>query len=162
MQNRTEAQGTEKYQLNIFVAYEDQETAKKALKVYDELVSAISHDTEVMGDIWDLKSLSHPRSQQRALRSASEAKLIIFANHEENELPIETRTWISSWLSKKNDSTAVILLNNRRQDATSISDSFASFLSEASRVNGSTYFQRDSVSSALDKDNLMLKQSNIR
>jgi hypothetical protein len=96
--------------LNVVIAYEDFETGKQAKRTYDFLVENLSHGCEFSNQMWKFDVLGIPKLREMAVQDAVAADIIIVSSRGMNDLPVEVRLWIESWLNQQPHALALVAL----------------------------------------------------
>ena len=86
---------------NVVVVYEDLATGKHAKETYDFLVSRSGRKSEFNNRLWKFDVLQIPKIKESAAKDAVAADMIIFAAHGGEELPANVKSWIETWVGKK-------------------------------------------------------------
>jgi hypothetical protein len=106
-----------KYPFDLLVAYEDNTTRDRALRLYDHLAQQLLDDYDFQCTWWKLDHLRSSTLRDQASDAAAEANMIILSVREGLELSPNVRTWIESWIGKRDSrkSALVALVGGRNQ-----------------------------------------------
>jgi hypothetical protein len=96
--------------LNVFIAYEDFETGKRAIKTYNYLVEHLGHECIFTNQMWKFDVLSVPKLREIAIRDAVGAQILIIALHGNNPLPPQVEAWAESWSAYNGNAVALVAL----------------------------------------------------
>jgi hypothetical protein len=100
----------ENQSLNVFIAYEDFETGKRAIKTYNYLVEHLGHECLFTNQMWKFDVLSVPKLREMAVRDAIGAQIVIIALHGNNPLPPQVEAWVESWAACAGNTVALVAL----------------------------------------------------
>ena len=129
---RFQAVGSEKEvnsALNVVIAYEDLETGKRAIKTYEYMVKQLGDECLFSNQMWKFDVLAVPKLKEIAAKDAAAADIIIVSAHEGNQLPLEVKAWMESWLSYKSQASALVGLFGNE----SVNNPVRNYLAEIAR-----------------------------
>ncbi|HKS38396.1 MAG TPA: hypothetical protein VJW76_14480 [Verrucomicrobiae bacterium] len=94
---------------SIVVAYEDTVTRDQAIILCDHLVGQLWEDFEFEASWLRFDYLADPCISADATFSAAGADMVIFSAHAGRELPQTAKSWIDSWVVKRNNRDGVLV-----------------------------------------------------
>jgi len=94
--------------LNVVIAYEDLETGKRAMKIYDYMVEHLGAHCLFTNQMWKFDVLAVPKLREIAAKDAAAAEIIIISAHEGRQLSTEFKAWVEQWLSYKTQASALV------------------------------------------------------
>lgn len=127
---------------NVVIAYEDFETGKRAMKVYDYLVEHLGDEYFFQNQMWKFEVLAVAKMWQMAVEDASAADIIIVSAHGTNELPAEAKSWIKSWVAGQNRPIALVGLFDLEER---FSNPPRTYLADTARRHGIEFFSHPGV-----------------
>jgi hypothetical protein len=84
---------------NVVIAYEDFETGKQAMRIYDTLVENLGQRWRFENQMWKFDVLSIPKLREMAANDAIKADLVIVSCHGD-DLPQGVRKWFEHWVGQ--------------------------------------------------------------
>ena len=94
---------------SIVVAYEDTATRDQAIVLCDHLVRKLWGDFEFDVSWLRFDYLADPRIATDAMAAAATADMVIFSAHAGRELPQPVKSWIKSWVVKRDNRESVLV-----------------------------------------------------
>jgi hypothetical protein len=88
---------------NIVLAYQDQESAIRGLKICEKIAAGLGKTFQLNKVMWKFDLLNLPKMRELANDDAVGADMIIFAMHQDAELPQSVCTWIENALSRASE-----------------------------------------------------------
>jgi hypothetical protein len=124
---------------NVVIAYEDFDTGKHAKETYDFLLSNLSNQCRFANQMWKFDVLGIPKLREMAGKDALAADIIIISCHGAQDLPVEVKAWINSWIYGPSNAIALVGLF---ADANSGGETHnvRAYLSEVARRAGLEFF----------------------
>ena len=84
---------------NIVIAYEDFETGKQAMRLYETLVQSLGTECQFRNQMWKFDVLGIPKLREMAAKDVAEAEVVIIACRG-NELADDIKAWIELWVAE--------------------------------------------------------------
>ncbi|HLX70734.1 MAG TPA: hypothetical protein VKV04_13990 [Verrucomicrobiae bacterium] len=135
---------------NVVIAYEDFETGKRAMKVYNYIVEHLSDKYLFQNQMWKFEVLAVAKLRQMAVKDASAADIVIVSTHGTNELPAEAASWIKSSAAEQNNLIALVGLFDLEEH---LDNPARRFLADTAQRHGIEFFSQPGVwPSVEDKD----------
>jgi hypothetical protein len=95
---------------NVVLVFEDFNTGKRAKRAYDFLAANLTHEWQLISQMWKFEVLSIPELRELAAKDAAMANLIIVSSRGDRELPDPVKDWIEMWLGYGGDAVALVAL----------------------------------------------------
>lgn len=109
-QSRAEASHWEpKFPFDLVVSYEDTITRNHALQLYDHLAQKLLDDYDFQCTWWKFDHLRNSTLMEQASDAAAEANMIIMAIRAGKELPAIAKTWVNSWIARKDNRKSALV-----------------------------------------------------
>ena len=86
---------------SVAVTYADAFTRERAIRICDHMVVELGKDLNFTFSWWKFDYLCDPKLSRMAAQAAAQADMIIFSAHADDELSAAVRSWIESWVPKK-------------------------------------------------------------
>jgi hypothetical protein len=101
-------QGSEEKLAGV-VIYENKATRDRAIQLCDSLVRNFWSDLSLEFTWWKFDYLHDPEISRLAAEAAARADMILFSAHARRELPPPVKSWIESWLRRREKRSAVLI-----------------------------------------------------
>jgi hypothetical protein len=115
---------------SVVIAYEDLESGKQAKHAYDFLAEKIGSECHFTNQMWKFDVLGIPNLRDIAVKDAAMADIIIIAC-QSDDLPVQAKNWMESWLALPSNAMALIAL--LRDSQTTQSAATRVYLAEAAK-----------------------------
>src|SRR5436190_1105808 len=99
-----------KFPFDLVVAYEDSETRKRTLHLYDHLAQQLLDDYDFQCSWWKFDHLTNPTLRQQAADSAVDANMVILSIRAHKDLPPTHKLWLEDWISRRHHRTAALVV----------------------------------------------------
>lgn len=125
---------------SIVVAYEDTAARDQAIILCDHLVGQLWEDFEFDVNWLRFDYLADPRIAADAIAAAANADMVIFSARSEGELPPAAKSWIDSWVIKRDKRESVLVsVIGAATDPTKEVSPMHLYLREVARLAGMDY-----------------------
>ena len=95
---------------SVVLVFEDFNTGKRAKRAYDFLAANLTHEWQVISQMWKFEMLNIPELREMAAKDAAMANLIIVSSRGDRQLPTHVKDWIEMWLGCQGDAVALVAL----------------------------------------------------
>jgi len=95
---------------SVVSVFEDFNTGKRARRAYEFLAANLTHEWQLISQMWKSELLAIPELREMAAKDAATANLIIVSCRGDRELPAHVKGWIEMWLGCRGDAVALVAL----------------------------------------------------
>jgi hypothetical protein len=122
--------------INFVIVSEDLPRGVLAKHLYDDLVDHMHQEMAFNYEVWPYRGLKDPHLRDLAARDATVADIVIFAVSGREDLPVEVKTWMQSWLGLSDKRGALVMLSDQSNGSEEFTESIRSYLQDVARKGG--------------------------
>ena len=128
---------------NVVIAYDQAESASRAMRLVDGLVAEFGNDFIVHRDLWRFDILALPAVREETSASAAHADLVVIAAAADAELPVPVKNWLERWSAESfPGTTALAAVLQARPSLDPDASSVHCYLQALAREAGHEFFTR--------------------
>ncbi len=130
-----------KFPFDLVIAYDDTETRRRAMHLYDHLAQQLIDDYDFQCSWWKFDHLANTILQQEAADAAVDANMVILSIRAHQELPAVHKAWLDDWIGRRPHRKAalVVMIADTSQPERDAAQSLAC-LKNAARVGRMDFF----------------------
>ncbi|MBI3416538.1 MAG: hypothetical protein HY043_14680 [Verrucomicrobia bacterium] len=140
----SEIGATEATEFRVVILYNQPESAHRALKVVDGVVSEFADKLRVGRDVWSFNILELDEVAAEASAAAAQAQLLVIAADGDAELSAAVIHWLERWAVESTPGTAALVaVLSRHDDSASEPSATCRWLQVLAQHAGQGFFARE-------------------
>jgi hypothetical protein len=148
--------------INFVIVSEDLPCGVLAKHLYDELVDQMEGQLAFTYEVWPFRGLKDPHLRELATRDATEADILIFAVSGREDLPMEVKSWMQTWLGLSDKTGALVMLSDQDHGSEQYTESVRSYLQDAAARTGLEFLTNTKTSGGEERENSLAQNISFR